>query len=71
MATSEPTKETDTKPEIKSNDNKQEPNDFLTSLKLLIDTRATNLLVTIVSKIIQDPNDKRRQFRRYIDISIF
>ena len=44
-----------------SNDSNSNPNAFLNPLKKLLDTRATNLLINILSKIIQDPTDKRRQ----------
>eukprot|EP01084_Bolivina_argentea_P134355 237009_1 len=54
------------------NDSKQEEsktnlqtNDFLTPLKLLIDNRTVNLFINIISKIIQDPKDERRQDLNY------
>ena len=62
-------KDTEQKPDIE--ENKQDiplnepnsnPNAFLYPLKRLLDTRATTLLINILSKIIQDPTDKRRQF---------
>lgn len=61
-------KDSEQKPDVEDNKQDQvisydpsDPNAFLQPLKRLLDTRATNLLINILSKIIQDPTDKRRQ----------
>eukprot|EP01083_Nonionella_stella_P078776 215781_1 len=60
MATSDVQKPKDTESK-KSETEDTHTNDFLKSLNELQDTRALNLLINILSKIIQDPNDKGKQ----------
>ena len=63
----------DNKQDIPLNDSNSNsnPNAFLNPLKRLFDTRAITLLINILSKIIQDPTDKRKQLSYFVHNLLF